>query len=124
MAIWMLPAAIGLCQAPEPWAFVMSATYTVTGSTVNYVSPATGTTFTLPSFTYINLTFSGTATYTIGQGNTINVRGNYNQSAGFVNLTNFTSGTNTMNVDGDMSITGGTLNMNATLRQVLLRLSI
>ena len=113
MAIWMLPAAIGLCQAPEPWAFVMSATYTVTGSTVNYVSPATGTTFTLPSFTYNNLTFSGTATYTIGQGNTINVRGNYNQSAGFVNLTNFTTGTNTMNVDGDMSITGGTLNMNA-----------
>ncbi|WDF48302.1 GEVED domain-containing protein [Chryseobacterium sp. KACC 21268] len=100
---------VGICNVFNPGV----GTYTVTGSTVNFFSPATGNVFTAPSFTYNNLTISGTATYTVGQGNTINVRGNYLQSAGIVNLTNFTSGNNTINIDGDMTITGGVFDMNA-----------
>jgi len=100
---------VGICNTFTPGA----GTYTVTGSTVNFFSPATGTVITAPSFTYNNLVISGTATYTVGQGNTINVLGNYSQSSGIVNLTNFTADSNTMNIDGNMNITGGTFDMNA-----------
>ncbi|WP_166668246.1 T9SS type A sorting domain-containing protein [Epilithonimonas xixisoli] len=100
---------VGICNIFTPGV----GTYTVTGSTVNYFSPTAANNYTLSPFTYNNLRFSGAATFTIGQGNTINVQGNYTQSAGLVNLTNFTSGNNTLNIDGDMSITGGTFNMNA-----------
>lgn len=100
---------VGICNTFNPGA----GSYTITGSTVNYFSPTAANSYTLSSFNYHNLTFSGVATFTLGQGNTINVQGNYTQSAGFVNLTNFTTGSNTMNVDGDLNITGGTLNMNA-----------
>lgn len=100
---------IGICDVFTPGAGI----YTVTGSTVNYFSPTVANVYILPSFSYHNLRFSGVATFTVGQGNTINVLGDYSQSAGVVNLTNFTSGSNTLNIDGNMTITGGVFDMNA-----------
>lgn len=107
----ILPSSgtVGICNTFNPGV----GTYIVTGSTVNYFSPSTGSNFTMSPFTYHNLRFSGTATFTVGQGNTINVLGDYTQSSGIVNLTNFTSGSNTLNVEGNMSILGGTFNLNA-----------
>ena len=106
-----LPSAgtVGICNAFTPGA----GSFIVTGSTVNYFSPTAANSFVLSPFTYHNLTVSSPATFTFAQGSTVNVLGNYSQTIGNVNLTNYTSGTNTLNINGDMTITGGVFNMNA-----------
>lgn len=102
---------IGICSAfnVNPTLY----TYTVTGSTVNYFSATTG--WGMSSFTYHNLTFSGTGGFSLGYSNTnntINVLGNYLQTAGTVYLGENASSTATLNIDGDMSISGGLFDMN------------
>lgn len=93
-------------------------TYTVAGSTVNYSS--TGTGWVMISFTYHHLTFSGTGSFSIGgyissaSNKTINVLGDFTQSAGTVSLGNTSANTATLNVDGNMIISGGTFNINVT----------
>lgn len=94
-------------------------TYTVTGSTVNYFSPDTG--WGMFPFTYHNLTFSGTGSFSMGGGwssysgtKVINVLGNFTQTNGTINFTtngyDF-SNSATINILGNMAITGGTFNM-------------
>jgi autotransporter-associated beta strand protein len=89
-------------------------TYTVTGSTVEYISSADW--YMLP-FTYHNLTFSGTGSFDFG-GNSpaanksVNVLNNYLQSAGTVYLGSVSSYTATLNIDGNMTISGGLFDMN------------
>jgi hypothetical protein len=89
--------------------------YTSAGSTVEYISSSTGQEI-LP-FTYNNLTFSGTGNFSLGSSaptgdKTINVTGNYVQSAGTVVLGDTASNTATLNIEGDMSLNGGTFDMN------------
>ena len=89
--------------------------YTSAGSTVEYISSSTGQEI-LP-FTYNNLTFSGTGNFSLGSSapigdKTINVTGNYVQSAGTVVLGDTASNTATLNIEGDMSLSGGTFDMN------------
>ncbi|MFY0482347.1 fibronectin type III domain-containing protein [Flavobacterium sp. PLA-1-15] len=86
--------------------------YTITDSTVEYISSATG--WTMSPFTYNNLTFSGTGSFTLGAGNTINVLGNYQQTTGTFILTNSSTSTNTINIAKNMTLSGGTFNMNNT----------
>ena len=89
--------------------------YTSAGSTVEYISSSTGQEI-LP-FTYNNLTFSGTGNFSLGSSapigdKTINVTGNYVQSAGTVVLGDTAANTATLNIEGDMSLNGGTFDMN------------
>lgn len=89
--------------------------YTSAGSTVEYISSSTGQEI-LP-FTYNNLTFSGTGNFLLGSSaptgdKTINVTGNYVQSAGTVVLGDTAANTATLNIEGDMSLSGGTFDMN------------
>lgn len=102
---------IGICSAfnVDPALY----TYTVTGSTVNYFSATTG--WGMSSFIYHNLTFSGTGGFSLGYSNTnntINVLGNYLQTAGTVYLGENASSTATLNIDGNMTISGGVFDMN------------
>lgn len=89
-----------------------SYTYDVTGSTVEHTA---ATAKSLSPFTYNNLEISGMGPFLIGHtqsGNTVNVLGDYSQTAGSVYLT---SGNNsysaTLNINGKMKISGGTFNM-------------
>lgn len=94
--------------------------YEVDGSTVEYISSGS---WSMRPFTYYNLTFSGPATFAVG-GNfaatytgtkTVNVLGDFTQSAGTFLLvptsTYTTYNPATLNVEGNMIISGGTFNM-------------
>jgi hypothetical protein len=106
---------IGICGA---FAVDQSLyTYTVTGSTVNYFSSATG--WVMPSFTYNHLIYSGTGNFSIGKSTpasdkTVNVQGNFLQTNGTVFLGDTSTNTATINVDGNATFTGGTFKMNTT----------
>lgn len=102
----------GFNVSPPPY-----SGYTVTGSTVEYTSPASG--WIMTPFTYNNLTFSGGGDFSFGYSSpavnkTINVLGDFVQTAGIVYLGETSSATATLNVDGNASISGGTFNMNVT----------
>lgn len=89
--------------------------YIVVGSSVNYFSSASG--WMLPSFTYNNLTLSGSGDYSIGKSlpamdKTINVQGNFSQSSGTLLLGDTSSNSATLNVDGNATLTGGTFKVN------------
>ncbi|MCX6172059.1 MAG: YDG domain-containing protein [Flavobacterium sp.] len=93
-------------------------TYTVTNSTVEYISALTG--WVMSPFTYNNLTFSGTGDFSVGYSatnanKTINVLGNFSQTNGIVYLGENASATATLNVDGNMTISGGSFNLNFLL---------
>lgn len=104
---------IGICGAfnVDPNNF----TYTVTNSTVNYKSPDPN--WVMTPFTYHHLKFTGTGDFSIGYSDpevdkTINVQGDFTQTAGILYLGETTSKTATLNIDGNMTLTGGTLQMN------------
>lgn len=91
---------------------------TVTNSTVEYISN-TPTVRELRNFTYNNLNFSGSGFFTIGFNSwpsvkVINVLGNFLQSAGTVYLGDhaWNTGVATLNIDGDMTVSGGFFNVN------------
>lgn len=91
--------------------------YTVSGSTVEYTS--SNPNWVLAPFTYNNLSISGTGDWSIGYSDpivnkTINVLGNFVQSAGKVFLGETSSATATLNIDGNMTVSGGTFEMNKT----------
>ena len=91
--------------------------YTVTGSTVEYISSQSG--WTMTPFTYDNLTFSGTGDFSLGYSSpavnkNVNVLGNYLQTNGTVYLGETSSKTASINVDGNMTISGGTFDVNHT----------
>ena len=106
---------VGICSA-----FTVDSslyTYTVTGSTVNYFSSASG--WILPSFTYNNLTFSGSGSYSIGKSSPAvdkisNVLGNFLQSNGSVFLGDTSSNIATLNIDGNATFTSGIFKINTT----------
>jgi len=98
---------VGICYTFTPG----SGVYTITGSTVNYFSSA-GYSYTMLSFNYHNLKFSGTDIFTFGAGNTINVLGNYEQTAGKVFVANTAGSINTLNVHGNFLMSGGELDLN------------
>lgn len=94
--------------------------YTVAGSTVEYISTA-ATKWNMNPFTYNNLIFSGTSTFSMGksfdsnpQTKIFDVLGNFTQSAGTVYLGDhpYVAGIATLNIDGDMNINGGIFDMN------------
>ncbi len=96
---------------PDP----STSIYTVTGSTVEYISSDSG--WVMTPFTYNNLTFSGTGVFSIGYSSPaankiVNVLGNYVQSAGSVILGETASRTATLNIEGDMTISGGNFDIN------------
>ncbi len=104
---------IGICGAfnVEP----NNYSYTVTNSTVNYKSPDPN--WVMMPFTYHHLKFTGTGDFSIGYSDpqvdkTINVQGDFTQTAGTLYLGETTSNTATLNVDGNMTVTGGVLQMN------------
>lgn len=110
-------ATIGICAGFNVDPTVHS--YTVTGSTINYFSSETG--WGMFPFTYHNLTFSGTGSFSMGGGwdsysgtKVVNVLGNFRQTNGTVNMTTNLydfSNSSTLNITGNMEITGGTFNM-------------
>lgn len=103
----------GFNVVPDP----STSIYTVTGSTVEYISPASG--WVMTPFTYNNLTFSGVGDFSFGYSDpavdkSVTVLGNYSQSAGTVYLGETSSKTATMNIAGNMSISGGAFDVNRT----------
>lgn len=104
---------IGICGAfnVEP----NNYSYTITNSTVNYKSPDPN--WVMTPFTYHHLKFTGTGDFSIGYSDpqidkTINVLGDFTQTAGTLYLGETTSKTATLNIEGNMTLTGGTLQMN------------
>ncbi|NMH24722.1 YDG domain-containing protein [Flavobacterium solisilvae] len=106
----------GFNVVPDP----STSIYTVTNSTVEYISPDTG--WAMSPFTYNNLTFSGVGSFSLGGGwstftgtKTINVLGDFKQTAGSFILTLPTgytySNSAQLNIEGNMEISGGTFNM-------------
>lgn len=92
-------------------------TYTVTGSTVEYISSITG--WEMSPFTYNDLIFSGTGAFSFGLSSPaankdFTVLGNFLQSAGSVDLGQTASRTATLNIEGNMTISGGTFGVNRT----------
>lgn len=79
--------------------------YVVTGSTVEYFSSDTG--WTMVPFSYNNLTFSGTGDFTLEDG-TINVAGNFVQSAGTLYLGYLDDAT--LAITGTMTLGNGVIN--------------
>lgn len=98
---------VGICYTFNPG----SGLYAVDGSTLEYFSNS-GAIYNLASFTYHNLKFSGTDTFRVGAGNTINVLGNFEQTSCLLILANGASANNFLNIDGDMKISGGFFDMN------------
>jgi uncharacterized repeat protein (TIGR02543 family) len=90
--------------------------YTVTNSTVEYISSSS---WIMTPFTYNNLTFSGSGTFSFGSSTPaadkiINVLGDFVQSNGSVFLGDTASKTATLNIDGNMTISGGNFDHNNT----------
>lgn len=79
-------------------------TYTVTGSTVEYISSSSG--WLMIPFTYNNLTFSGSGDFSLDVG-TINVGGNFVQSNGTFYLGYYDDAT--LNVTGNMTLGNGVI---------------
>lgn len=100
---------VGICFTFDPG----TGAYTLDGSTVEYFSSA-GYEFNMLAFTYHNLKFSGSDIFTIGNGNTLTVLGNFEQTAGTLNVAKSATANNFLNVIGDMTISGGLFNINVT----------